>query len=548
MKQAIVQGNALLSSHVAYGYQYKSSLISVTMENEIIDLSSTGPTPSFGGGLELLMNDRVKESGKRFGGDIDIEELNDLEKELNQLSMSSSSAAAPDFRSVRFDDLGGGSGSGSGSGGGLGSLFDGASGLGAGPSLGAATASQASDGLDSVLGSGSDPNKTWDGYGKFNNIPLNPDRPVSDTAFQTGAPPMTKEELLREKFKYLRKLEALEKKGVELSKKYSMDSPLSEMQGEYETIMEEKNRQNSVKFQGNMMMAVINGIEFLNNRFDPFDVKLDGWGEQINENINDYDEIFGELYEKYKSRATMAPELKLLFQLGGSAIMVHMTNTMFKSALPNMDDILRQNPDLMRQFQTAAVNSMSQTSPGFSGFMGGLMNPEPQVPLGRGPPPPMATQGMPSSAQRPGNNSRGGGDGGGGGGAGGIQMRERERVERTPRGPPPPVSVSARPEMKGPSDLSDILSGLKTKTISIKESASASASASASGEASGFSFMEQPLLAQSMPRGSPKSSDALETGSSISLQDLKGMDATSAKKSRGGRRTKSDKNTVSLDI
>ena len=75
------------------------------------------------------------------------------------------------------------------------------------------------------------------------------------------------------------------KTNYQLSKKYSMESSLQEMQGEYETIMEEKSKQNSVKFQGNMMMAIINGIEFLNNRFDPFDVKIDGWGEQINENI-----------------------------------------------------------------------------------------------------------------------------------------------------------------------------------------------------------------------------------------------------------------------
>ena len=110
---------------------------------------------------------------------------------------------------------------------------------------------------------------------------------------------------------------------------------------------------------------------------NPFDIKLDGWGEQINENITDYDEIFAELHEKYQSKATMAPELKLLFQLGGSAMMVHMTNTMFKSALPNMDDIMRQNPDLMKQFQSAAVDSMGQSNPGFAGFMNGMMNPEP---------------------------------------------------------------------------------------------------------------------------------------------------------------------------
>ena len=78
--------------------------------------------------------------------------------------------------------------------------------------------------------------------------------------------------------------------------------------------------------------------------------------------------------EKYKSKASMAPEMKLLFQLGGSALMVHMTNSMFKSSMPGMDDIMRQNPELMQQFTSAAVNSMGQNSPGLGGFMNSMMN------------------------------------------------------------------------------------------------------------------------------------------------------------------------------
>jgi hypothetical protein len=304
--------------------------------SDIIELSETelndnnfnfdNKSTNFGGGLELLMNDKIKETNKQ-SSDIDLEDLNNLENELNNLvddmpSMNfkpkSSIFNTPNYSfddkpSVKFSDNE--------------------------PSIGRSTLHTENE------------NKTWDGYGKFNNVPINPDKNVPLEA------KMSKDEMLREKFKYLRKLEALEKKGVEISKKYSMESSLQEMQGEYETIMEEKTKQNSVKFQGNMLMACINGIEFLNGRFDPFDIKLDGWSDQINENLGDYDEIFGELYEKYKSRASMAPELKLLFQLGGSAMMVHMTNTMFKSAMPGMDDILRQNPDLMRSFQTAAVNS-----------------------------------------------------------------------------------------------------------------------------------------------------------------------------------------------
>ena len=448
-------------------------------------------TSNFGGGIELLMNDKLKDGSRGGGGrssDIDLEDLNNLENELNNLvdddeqntfvyqSKSNMFGSTNDEtrNNVRFQEDT------------------------PGISIGQSTA-QTDDSF----------NKTWDGFNKFNNIPVNPDKEFS------SQPQMTKEELLREKFKFLRKLEALEKKGVELSKKYTMESPLSEMQGEYETIMEEKMKQNSVKFQGNMMMAVINGIEFLNNKFDPFDIKLDGWSDQINENITDYDDIFAELFEKYKSKATMAPELKLLFQLGGSAMMVHMTNTMFKSAMPGMDDILRQNPDLMRSFQNAAVNSMASTNPGFSGFMSNIMNPEPSVPQGRGPPPPMATQGpnaVPPPNVRPGNNNFAVNMGRSSFVDDGIQFRETSR-----RQPPPSYS---RPEMKGPSDLSDILSGLKTKTINI----------------------------QQQQQQQQQQQESSNNDSTISISDLKDLQGEVNLPKRSKRKQRSATNTISLDI
>ena len=65
----------------------------------------------------------------------------------------------------------------------------------------------------------------------------------------------------------------------------------------------------------------------------------------------------------------MSPEMKLMFQLAASGMMIHMTNTMFKSAIPGMDDIMRQNPDLMQQFTSAAMNSMNDSHPGASKFM-----------------------------------------------------------------------------------------------------------------------------------------------------------------------------------
>ena len=293
-----------------------------------------------------------------------------------------------------------------------------------------------------------------DGFAKFNDIPINP---------QANPPPKPKlsaEELLKEKFSYLRKLEALEKKGVTLSKKYSMESNLEEMKGEYEQIKAEKEKKASQKFQGKMLMAFVSGLEFLNNRFDPFDVKLDGWSEQINENLEEYDEIFGELHEKYQSKAKIAPELKLLFMLGGSAVMVHMTNTMFKSAMPGMDDILKQNPELMQQFTQAAVNTMGDENPGFANFVGGVMQQDP--PRGSPPGPPEEYRRNPP---RMNSSSRGRPDVGMS--RGNPDFVDAENMESSYQ-PVPPKS-NKRAEMKGPSDLRDILAGLKTKKINLKE-------------------------------------------------------------------------------
>ena len=515
---------------------------------EVIDISdfpsAKGPPRSnFGGGLEFLMNDKMKSGGNKGGNDIDIGDLNALEAELNELSDitipsgGGGGGSSSSSKSLFFSGIGSGSGSGAGAGSGSGnsvSFRDDPTELGgSGFNLGSSTASTADD------------KTSWDGFGKFNNVPLNPDVPVDQ-------PQMTKEELLREKFKYLRKLEDLEQKGITLTKKYSMESSLAEMKGEYETHLEERERRNSVKFQGKMLMSVITGIEYLNNKFDPFDLKLDGWSEQVNENIDDYDEIFSELHEKYKSKAKMAPELKLLFQLGGSAIMLHMTNTMFKSAMPGMDDIMRQNPELMQQFTAAAVNSMSQNRPGFGNFMGDLMGPGPQgnsqgptpstqsapsrqappyIPNQRPPPPPVPTSVRDPTADagtpfRAGNNTA----------PPPSNRPDLSAARNTGSNAPPTITVSKRPDMRGPTDISNILSGLKTKTIPLQEPSQSQPSQS------------QPSQSQQAQSQQAQSQQPIEDKTStISISDLKELQNDNLPH-KSKRRQRSDKNTVSLAL
>ena len=506
---------------------------------------------NFGGGLELLMNDRLKTGNKSGGGDnIDLDDLNELEDELNDLSDAVGGGSngpkkiSKNFKSDFFGSTGASVNSGSGGikhssyndddasdGGYSEAKYNNIS----GSNVGASTANTDND------------NKTWDGFGKFSNIPLNPDANVD------AAPQMSKEDLLREKFKMLQKLEELETKGVRLSKKYSMESSLLEMRGEYETHVEEREKKNSVKFQQKLLMTAITGLEFLNNKFDPFDLKLDGWSEQINENVDDYDEIFGELHEKYKSKAKMAPELKLLFQLGGSAIMLHMTNTMFKSAMPGMDDIMRQNPELMKQFTQAAVNTMSQSSPNFGNFMGDMMGgmgggmgggggmaaPPPMSSNfnnQRPPPAPVATKGpnsIPPPRREGDISNRPDLNFGRGGMNEGVNLTDNfvnAFANKSMRGPPPPNPQNPRPEMRGPSDISNILSGLKTKSINIP----GSGSGIGSNDMSSFG-------------GGGGGNNAEEKGSTISISELKDLQNDNMP-SRTKRKPKSEKNTISLDI
>ena len=250
---------------------------------------------------------------------------------------------------------------------------------------------------------------------------------------------MSATEIKNEKIDYIYKFKKLGDQGIRTTMNYNMNSPLDEMRNEYLKLKRQREIDNAVKFQRKMLMAAVTGLEFLNNKFDPFSVKLDGWSESVNENVFDYDEIFEELFAKYGGGdSDVAPEIRLIFALGGSAFMYHLQNTMFKSSLPGMDDILKQNPDLMKQFASAAVGSMNEQGgppPGMAGMMNGLSG------GGGG-----GGGGMGGLAGMMGQ-MMGGGGGGGGGGQG----------QGPPRGPPQRPPSPQRPDMDGPDGLDDII-------------------------------------------------------------------------------------------
>ena len=170
----------------------------------------------------------------------------------------------------------------------------------------------------------------------------------------------TIDEINQEKQEMLYRLDRFEQNGFKASRKFNMTSNYDDIKFEYERIKKQRDVDKSIKFQRKILMAVSSGVEFLNGKFDPLNIKLDGWSESIYENLQEYDEVFEDLHEKYKEKVKVAPELKLLMMVGGSAFMFHLTNSLFKSKMPGLGDILQQNPELARNVQQAAMNSMKQ--------------------------------------------------------------------------------------------------------------------------------------------------------------------------------------------
>jgi hypothetical protein len=211
-----------------------------------------------------------------------------------------------------------------------------------------------------------------------------------------SAPAKSYEDERKEREEILYQLEKMRRLGVQGIKRFNMSSDLDEMRYELNRIKKERSVEASIKFQRNAMMTFVTGVEYATDYFGLFAGNMKGWSENVYENINDYDEVFEELHEKYAHRGTVAPEIRLLWMLGGSAFMYHLSNSMFKSAPVGIEDILKQNPELMRQFANAAVNQMPPEQRQAASMMNQFAQ---NVP--RNTPPPRQQSPLPPYAPRP---------------------------------------------------------------------------------------------------------------------------------------------------
>jgi len=336
---------------------------------------------------------------------------------------------------------------------------------------------------------------------------------------------MNPEEERKEKADLLNKLQRLESKGLQVAKRFTMDNTLQEIKEEYLRLVDSKNLEASLRFQRQALMSVVTGLEWANGRFDPFDVKLDGWSEAVHENVEDFDEIFEELYDKYKERGKMPPEARLMVALAGSGFMCHVSNTFLKSRMASVstDDILKNNPDLARQFATAAAQ---QAGPGFGNFMNMAMGGAGGNQAQQAAPAPGGAAFFGSSAQAASQAAQE------------AQARARAEVNFQAGGVPmgqQPQQVASmeqratpRREMRGPSGVDDILRSFEE--------------ARRNESMEGTAFPQVPPSAASQPAMAA----AIEIQSLASGDDI-GSTTESTRGGRGRRRRVPVGNSITLD-
>jgi hypothetical protein len=221
---------------------------------------------------------------------------------------------------------------------------------------------------------------------------LNPEVPRMDVF--DSRPSMSHEEEVRLKQELLTKINRLDSRDVG-GQRMTMSNSVDEIKAEVEKRTDSRNLEASLRFQRNALMTFVTGVEMVNEKFGsrlPVKPRLKGWSESVHTNVEDFDEIFEELYDMYKDKAKMHPLLRLAGTLGVSATMYHLTNTMAeRTGIPGMADILNEDPELQRQFAQRIAAKMG-------GGMGNFMAAAMQQPSSA--PPPSAPEYLPQQSSR----------------------------------------------------------------------------------------------------------------------------------------------------
>jgi Family of unknown function (DUF5767) len=178
-----------------------------------------------------------------------------------------------------------------------------------------------------------------------------------------SAPKVSEDAIVKRKYELLRKFDRLNRLGVPMRKRFTMDSPVEEMELELEFIRREKSMDSTIKQFSEWFISGMSALEWGSknvNMMKMFGLQLDGLSQSAQMNVGDYEEDFEELYELYGDKMRMHPLVRIPMRTCMMVYMVHLTNQMaMKAPVPNIQEILRTNPDIARQMAASAMQQQT---------------------------------------------------------------------------------------------------------------------------------------------------------------------------------------------
>ena len=170
---------------------------------------------------------------------------------------------------------------------------------------------------------------------------------------------LTPQQIRAKKTELLRKLSEIKQKGYKLSREYDFNSSIEDMECEYDLLKSIADKRNGVKLYKNILLNACSVIEFMNDKYDPFSFQLSGWSEHMSVEVDSYEDVLEELYEKYKGKgSSLPPELKLLLLILASASAFHFS----KAHLSNMPGAQKAATSMATNLTKNMVNGNNNQS------------------------------------------------------------------------------------------------------------------------------------------------------------------------------------------
>ena len=139
------------------------------------------------------------------------------------------------------------------------------------------------------------------------------------------------ERMRSEKMNIVNRLHRLAQRGVDVPSHLSIRSPLDDLRSELSKVENDLQVRYAIRQQRRMLMGLVTGLTWMTTDLVPdLGIELDGWDKSVLSSIEEYDDVFEELYNLYGNKLKMHPLLKLVYMIGTSAAMYHVTSSMMK--------------------------------------------------------------------------------------------------------------------------------------------------------------------------------------------------------------------------